>query len=231
MISYRLLDLCCGQGGAARGYANAGFDVVGVDIARQPRFPYEFIRDDALAVLADRAFVAGFDAIHASFPCQGFKGGTLWSDKPDLVTPGRTALLASGLPWVIENVMEAPLDRVRSIVLCANTFGLRTYRHRRFEPAPGLVLTAPPHLPHVKRAPNKCRRERWLAGDHASITGDIGTYIGPEAMGIDWMDGNGLSEAIPPAYTEHVGRQLISVLDEARAANIKRVLVPTPEVP
>jgi DNA (cytosine-5)-methyltransferase 1 len=126
-------------------------------------------------------------------------------------------LEASGKPWVIENVMGAPLDRNRSIVLCANTFGLRTYRHRRFEYSKHLGLVAPPHAPHVKRAPNRRRRERWLAGDHASITGDVGTYVGPEAMGIDWMTGNGLSEAIPPAYTRFVGAQILASLatDEA----------------
>lgn len=217
-MGYRILDLCCGQGGASRGYADLGMDVTGVDIAAQPRYPYRFIRADALAVLADPDFIAGFDAIHASFPCQGFKLGTLWSDKPDLVTPGRVALNATGLPWVMENVMEAPLDPARSITLCANTFGLRTYRHRRFEPSPGWTLVAPPHVAHRKPAPNKRRRERWLAGDHASITGDIGTYVGPEAMGIDWMDGNGLSEAIPPAYTRWVGQQLIDFLTNGQAS-------------
>lgn len=223
----RLLDLCCGAGGAAKGYADAGFEVVGVDIKAQPSYPYRFFPGDALDVLRTVIRDGGiwrvgegmyrFDFIHASFPCQGFKRGTLWSNKPDLVTPGRELLAATGLPWVIENVMEAPLDRERSIVLCANTFGLRTYRHRRFEPSPGLELTAPAHLPHLKRAPNRRRRERWLAGDHASITGDVGTYVGPEAMGIDWMTGNELSEAIPPAYTEWVGRQVLTQLREPLA--------------
>jgi DNA (cytosine-5)-methyltransferase 1 len=215
MTRPRLLDLCCCQGGAARGYQHAGFHVVGVDIDPQPRYVGdEFIQADALDVLRDRAFLGTFDAIHASFPCQGYKLGTLRTTRPttDLVTPGRILLNASGLPWVMENVMEAPLDQTRSITLCANAFGLRTYRHRRFEPSPGLVLTAPPHLPHLKRAPNRRRRERWLAGDHASITGDVGTYIGPQAMGIDWMTGNGLSEAIPPAYTRHVGAYLLAAI-------------------
>jgi DNA (cytosine-5)-methyltransferase 1 len=212
-VKPRLLDLCCCQGGATRGYQDAGFYVVGVDIEPQPRYVGdEFVRADALEVLRDATFVSRFDAIHMSWPCQGFKLGTLRTTKPvaDLVTPGREAANATGLPWVIENVMEAPLDPNRSIVLCANAFGLRTYRHRRFEFSCHLELTAPAHLSHVKRAPNRRRRERWLAGDHASITGDVGTYVGPEAMGIDWMTGNGLSEAIPPAYTEHVGRQLLA---------------------
>ena len=211
----RLLDLCCCQGGASRGYQQAGFYVVGVDIDPQPRYVGdEFIQADALDVLRDTAFVRTFDAIHASFPCQAFLKGTLAPARhvPDLVTPGRPLLDASGLPWVIENVMGAPLNRERSIVLCANTFGLRTYRHRRFEYSRHFELEAPPHAPHVKPAPNRRRRERWLAGDHASITGDVGTYVGPEAMGIDWMSGNGLSEAIPPAYALWVGRQIMAHL-------------------
>lgn len=217
-MTYRILDLCCCQGGAARGYQRAGFYVHGVDKDPQPRYVGdEFTQGDALDVLRDDAFVGMFDAIHASFPCQAFLEGTLApaQEVPDLVTPGRPLLNATGLPWVMENVMGAPLDHERSIVLCANAFGLRTYRHRRFEYSKHLELTAPPHAAHLKRAPNSHRRERWLAGDHASITGDIGTYIGPEAMDIDWMTGNGLSEAIPPAYTEHVGRQLMAHLDVA----------------
>jgi len=215
-MTLRILDICCCQGGAARGYRDAGFYVHGIDKDPQPRYAgNEFTQADALEGLRDDAFVSTFDAIHASFPCQAFLEGTLAPAQavPDLVTPGRPLLNATGLPWVMENVMSAPLDRERSIVLCANTFGLRTYRHRRFEYSEHLDLVAPAHLPHVKRAPNRQRRERWLAGDHASITGDIGTYIGPEAMGIDWMTGNGLSEAIPPAYTEWVGRQLMAHLE------------------
>lgn len=216
-----LLDLYCCQGGASAGYVAAGFDVIGVDIDPQPRYPFAFKRWDALAVLDELIQNDGElvlhgrpSAIHASPPCQSYKHGTLRTtrDVADLVGSTRELLNATGLPWVIENVMEAPLDRDRSITLCANTFGLRTYRHRRFEYSRHLELVAPEHLPHVKRAPNRRRRERWLAGDHASITGDVGTYVGPEAMGINWMTGNGLSEAIPPAYTEYVGRQLIAHL-------------------
>lgn len=214
----KLLDIGCGQGGASAGYQQAGFRVIGCDIVPQPRYPHEFILADGLGLLRDTAFMSQFAAVHASWPCQFFKLGTLRTTREcaDLVTPGRAALNATGLPWVMENVMEAPLDPDRSIVLCANSFGLRTYRERRFEYSKHLELAAPPHLPHVKRAPNKRRRERWLAGDHASITGDIGTYMGPEAMGIDWMDGNGLSQAIPPAYTRHVGAQLLAHLTQVQ---------------
>lgn len=209
----RLLDLCCCQGGAARGYAEAGFEVVGVDIDPQPRYPFEFIQADALDVLRDVDFLRTFHAIHASFPCQHYSPlGALSPHKtyPDLITPGRPLLMASGLPWVIENVMSAPLDKTRSIVLCGEMFGLRTIRHRRFEPSPGLTLTAPKHRKHSAPTATSRRRERWAQGWHVSITGDVGTYVGPEAMGIDWMTGNGLSEAIPPAYTRFIGEQLLA---------------------
>jgi DNA (cytosine-5)-methyltransferase 1 len=211
----RLLDLCCKEGGAARGYADAGFEVLGIDKDPQPRYPYEFIQADALDILQDVNFVCAFNAIHASFPCQAFLEGTLAPARhvPDLVTPGRKLLNATGLPWIMENVMGAPLDRPRSVMLCGEMFGLRTIRHRRFEPSRGLTLVAPEHiLPHRKRTAHSRRREAWNAGAHASFTGDIGTYAGPEGMGIDWMTGNGLSEAIPPAYAKHVGLQLFDSL-------------------
>jgi len=214
----RLLDLCCCQGGAARGYAQAGFRIVGVDADPQPRYPYEFIQADAIEVLRDRAFVNTFDAVHASWPCQAYSPlNALPTTKashehPDLVGPGRELMSTYDMPWVIENVMAAPLDRRRSITLCGGMFGLRTYRHRRFEPSPGLTLVATPHPKHLIRTATKQRRQRWAEGWHVSITGDVGTYLGPEAMGIDWMTGQGLSEAIPPAYTEYIGGQLMKAL-------------------
>jgi len=213
----RLLDIACGAGGASVGYHRAGFsEVVGVDVSPQPRYPFAFLQDDGLEVLRDRQYVLSFDAVHMSWPCQGFKSGTLWSDKPDLVTPGRELALTYDMPWVIENVMEAPLRD--PIVLCGSMFlgptgkPLRVYRHRKFEGSPGLPLIAPDHPRHTVRVANSRRRERWDAGWNASITGDVGTYMGPEGMGIDWMNGNELSEAVPPAYTEHVGRTLLEVL-------------------
>lgn len=207
-----LLDLFCCQGGAGEGYRRAGFDVVGVDIDPQPRNPHPFIQGDALKLLADRGFMAQFDAVHASPPCQHASAlGALSPHKtyPALIEPTREALLSYDVPWVIENVMPARLDKTRSIVLCGGMFGLRTYRHRRFEPSPGLTLTAPDHPTHVIRTATKRRRERWDQGWHVSVTGDVGTYVGPGAMGIDWMDGNGLSQAIPPAYTEWIAPQLL----------------------
>lgn len=207
----RLLDLFCGAGGAAMGYYRAGFSVTGVDIAAQPNYPFDNFQGDALEFLDKHG--AEFDAIHASPPCQAYTPlGALHPHKtyPDLVAVTRTMLDALGTPYIIENVMAAPLDKSRSITLCGGMFGLRTYRHRRFES--WIELTAPAHPKHVTLTATKQRRARWAEGWHVSITGDVGIYVGPEAMGIDWMTGNELCQAIPPAYTEHIGRQLVNGL-------------------
>ncbi|MGW5517104.1 DNA methylase [Nocardia africana] len=207
----RLLDLFCKAGGASMGYHRAGFDVVGVDIEPQPRYPFEFHRADALEFVA--AHGHEFDAVHASPPCQAYTPlGALHRHKvyPDLVAATRAALDETGLPYVIENVMSAPLIKQRSIMLCGGMFGLRTYRHRRFESR--LPLTAPSHPRHVIRTATKQRRKLWAQGWHVSVTGDVGVYVGPAAMGIDWMNGNELCQAIPPAYTQHLGRHLIAQL-------------------
>lgn len=193
------------------GYHRAGFDVVGVDIAPQPRYPFAFIQTDVLAL--DPRFLRSFDAIHASPPCQHYSPLNALSPEkeyPDLVAPTRAMLEATGLPWIIENVMTAPLDKARSVTLCGGMFGLRTYRHRRFESNRPLV--APAHPPHVIRTATKQRKARWAEGWHVSVTGDVGTYVGPEALGVDWMSGDELCQAIPPAYTEHLGRQLVAHL-------------------
>lgn len=205
----KLLDLFCGAGGAGMGYHLAGFDVVGVDLNPMPNYPFEFHQGDALDFL--EIYGDEFDAIHASPPCQSYTPlGALHPHKtyPDLVAKTRALLEEVGVPWVIENVMAAPLNKAQSITLCGGMFGLRTYRHRRFESP--LDLIAPAHPKHVIHTATKRRRERWDQGWHVSITGDVGTYLGPEAMGIDWMTGNELCQAIPPAYTEHIGGQLLS---------------------
>lgn len=217
MTRPRLLDLFCCAGGAAHGYYQAGFDVVGVDINPQPRYPFEFVHADCLTL--DPAFVASFDAIHASPPCQAYSPLNALSPEksyPDLIAATRAMLNDSGVPYVIENVMTAPLIKERSIVLCGSMFGLRTYRHRRFESS--LELAAPEHPKHTVLTATKQRKARWAEGWNVSITGDVGTYVGPDAMGIDWMSGNELCEAIPPAYTEFIGRQLIQALISERIA-------------
>lgn len=214
----KLLDLFCKAGGASMGYHQAGFDVVGVDLRPQPNYPFTFMQADVREL--PRFYLAAFDFIHASPPCQAYSPlGALSPDKeyPDLVAFTRSLLTASGVPYVIENVMTAPLIKKRSIVLCGEMFGLRTYRHRRFELSHPWV-TAPPHPKHVKLTATKQRKARWAEGWHVSITGDVGTYVGPEGMGIDWMTGHELCEAIPPVYTRFIGEQLLSHLNMREAA-------------
>lgn len=214
MTRPRLLDLFCGAGGAGVGYHRAGFDVVGVDINPQPRYPFEFHQADAMTFPLD-----GFDAVHASPPCQRYTAlGTRedLSHHPDLVAATRFGLAVFAGPWVIENVVGAPLRA--DLTLCAAAFGLRSYRHRIFESNARLVQ--PPHPPHRVRVNRRGenRREHWARGGFVTITGDIGSYVGPEAMGIDWMTGAELSQAIPPAYTEYIGKQLVAFLEARRAA-------------
>lgn len=194
------------------GYHLAGFDVVGVDIEPQPDYPYEFHQADALTVSLD-----GFDAIHASPPCQSFtayrrKGHGVGDGYPDLIEPIRTRLERSGLPWVIENVAGAPLRN--AVMLCGSSFGLDVRRHRYFES--NVPLTAPPcdhswQTPRFPPATNRTNLRRTV---------EVGVWRIPlevqqRAMGIDWMPLRSLSEAIPPAYTEHIGRQLLAVIGVA----------------
>lgn len=204
-----LYDLFCSAGGASMGYHLAGFDVVGVDIAPQPNYPFKFIQDDAFEFF--ERHVDEPDAWAASPECRdhtpltsvaGYKG-TAWQ-----LARIQEMFATLDKPWVIENVAASPLKA--DIALCGGMFGLRTYRHRKFKS--NVPLVAPKHPKHVIKTATKQRRQRWNEGWHVSITGDVGVYVGPEAMGIDWMSGNELSQAIPPAYTEHIGRQLIAHL-------------------
>lgn len=218
-----VLDICCGAGGASMGYAQAGFTVTGVDYRPQPRYPFEFIQADALEVLRDTAFVRKFDFVHTSFPCQFFKKGTMRSKREtfDLLTPGRPLLIECGVPWVMENVMDAPMDLENSIVLCANDFGLRTYRHRRFEYPPEFYkLTAPKHKTHLVYSSAHRSRLHWDLGYHRTFTGGgtyekqgpMETFYGPPGMGIDWMTRFEVTQSIPPAYTKYIGLQVIDQL-------------------
>lgn len=225
MSRVRLLDLFCGAGGASVGYERAGFEVVGVDVVPQPNYPCEFIEADALVAL-DKGWWRGFDAIHASPPCQTHVAGLAAVNAllgremrhPALIEPTRERLIATGLPYIIENVEGAPLvDPVR---LCGTSFGLPLRRHRLFEsPVPMLV----PPCAHARDAkprfwtswrPNGERRRATTV----QVYGNGGeTHEWGPAMGIDWMDWRELAEAIPPDFTELLGRQLIEAIG-AKAA-------------
>jgi DNA (cytosine-5)-methyltransferase 1 len=207
----RLLDLFCGAGGSAVGYDRAGFDVTGVDIRPQPRFPFAFVQADALAYLA--AHGHEFDAIHASPPCQAFSPlralhPAKVAEWPDVVAPTRAGLIASGRPWVMENVVQAPFQH--GVTLCGTMFSLRTYRHRRFETS--FLIFDPPHPPHTVKVAWRKVRDGYDNGAFVSVTGNRGQYVSSRALGIDWMTGDELSQAIPPAYTEWVGRFLLAAV-------------------
>lgn len=210
----RLLDLFSGAGGAARGYQLAGFHVTGVDHIRQPRYAGDvFVLADALDYCA--AHGHEYDAIHASPPCQGYSRmrHLPWlrdRDYPLLIDPTRAALEATGRPWVIENVADAPLRS--GMTLCGTMFGLRVYRHRRFESS--VLLLAPPHPRHevvIGRGRMLNDRAKANARGFVSLVGKNGIAAARAAMGIDWMTGDELSQAIPPAYTAWIGRQLMGM--------------------
>ena len=214
----RIADLFCGAGGAGMGLHRAGFEVVGFDIEDQPRYPFEFVKADALDV-----DLTGFDAVWASPPCQAFVDPNSGHDRghPDLIAQTRDRLDDYGAPYIIENVDRAPL--FNWIMLCGTMFGLLVIRHRRFELSPLLPILVPP-----------CKHEGTVSnGDYAAVYGrggkgprgrdEQGNHTreaapvrpGPEwseAMGIDWMKRDELTQAIPPAYSQHLGEQLMALL-------------------
>ncbi|UJW35086.1 DNA methylase [Saccharothrix sp. AJ9571] len=208
-----LLDLCCKAGGTSKGYHDAGFDVVGVDIEPQPNYPFEFHQADALDFLASHG--REFDAIAASWPCQRFSLAQRirGNDHPDLITPGRDLLNLTGRPWVIENVEGAPLHN--PILLCGTMFSqLNVYRHRLFETS--FPLRTPAHPRHLEPLTKMGRPPR--PGERMHVVGNFsGVAQARTAMGIDWMSRNELSEAIPPAYTHWIGTALYAQLTAAMA--------------
>lgn len=180
------------------GYHRAGFEVVGVDINPQPRYPFEFHQADALEFPLD-----GFDVIHASPPCQSYSRALrhLAAPQPMLIEEVRDRI--SVAPYVIENVPGAPLPG--AIMLCGTSFGLRVYRHRLFETS--VALLAPP-CDHSRPAFNPHHAE-----GRERIYAEYGRGD-PErrwrnAMQVPWMNRHETREAIPPAYTEYIGRQLL----------------------
>ena len=205
----RLLDLFCGAGGAAKGYKRAGFtDIVGVDNKPQQNYPYEFIQADALEYLAE--YWEMYDFIHTSPPCQKYTViNAIWKrDYPDLIAPTRELLQQTNKPYVIENVRGAPLEN--PIMLCGTMFGLRVVRHRYFECSPPVLLapaTCNHWLPVVKLGRRPDREKQF-----AAVTGHFSDVeYAKRAMGIDWMTQVELSQAVPPAFTEWIGRQIVEV--------------------
>ena len=225
----RLLDLFCCAGGVAVGYSRAGFEVVGVDIDPQPNFPFEFIQADALKL--DMKFLKSFDVIHASPPCQSYsdlaKRNRNAHEWPRLIEPVREMLIKSGKPYVIENVDGAPL--LNPVVLCGTMFkGLRVLRHRLFEA--NFPIVRPPHGKHPKVHTFDKRKSHFGKTndmrDFVQVTGGGNCTIAAarDAMGIDWMTKNELNEAIPPAYTEYIGKQLMKHLFPSKKICENRVL-------
>lgn len=239
-----LIDLFCGAGGCSVGYHAAGFDVVGVDIEPQPNYPYPFVQADAVEVLDD--LVAGrsrrwptkeapsfpaaalglgdFAAIHASPPCQAYANiskqqGT--ADRhPRLIEPVRELLEQSGLPYVIENVPGAPLRN--PIQLCGSSFRLRVRRHRLFEC--NFPLMALPCAHGWQRSNTNRLRSGYVAPEDSVVPvyggGQAGFTVATcrEAMGIPWMSTDELNNAIPPAYTEHIGLYLMAEIQSLEEA-------------
>jgi hypothetical protein len=227
----RILDLFCGAGGAAAGYHRAGFDVVGVDINPQPNYPFRFHQADALIVLRDLILgdvlgnpvaldgidyrLTDFAAAHSSPPCQRYttlqavaRNSDNW---PDLVDTTRELLNETGLPYVIENVQGSPVRR--DVVLCGEMFRLGVIRHRYFELGKW-TATSPAHVKHRGRV-RGWRHGVYFDGPYVAPYGEGGgkgsVLEWQQALGITWTDDRReLAEAIPPAYTEWVGAQLIN---------------------
>lgn len=222
MSKLRALDLFCCAGGASMGLHRAGFEVVGVDIAPQPRYPFEFHQADALAFPLD-----GFDLIWASPPCQAYTAAAPLQkkDHPRLIEPVRRRLLAAGVPYVIENVPGAPL--VNPVTLCGRTFGLNVKRHRLFEatfqlhpepcpkghPGDWLIVFGWSALRRSKGAGTGPKKDRGKTKGHSVPHAEACA-----AMGIDWMNRRELSESIPPAYSEFIGRAAMSHIESMRQA-------------
>jgi len=227
----KILDLFCGAGGAGMGYNVAGFEVVGVDLNPQPDYPFEFIQADAITTLEDEAFMSEFDAIHASPPCQPYSTGvssrsskwnhTKGKDEPALIDTVHGLLVESGLPWVIENVMGAR-DHMPEpwFVLCGSMFDRPIPRHRVFATNFGASVLEHPNCRGL--AKRSSEELGWEYRD-MSVTGkgrrkgtsERWSYL----LGIYWpVSQHGLAEAIPPAYSQHIGTQVLAHINQEKAA-------------
>jgi DNA (cytosine-5)-methyltransferase 1 len=224
-----LLDLFCGAGGSAVGYHRAGFDVVGVDIESQPHYPFEFIQGDALEALERLQSgpwcgwaPSDFDAVHASPPCQDHSVSTVQhaSHATGWMLDATLDLLkASGLPWVCENVVgkSVKMDGWWAM-FCGTAFGLNSQRHRRIGSS---VMLMPPSCRHRDFPyPLSVVGDNEQGRTFRKWRADLGRTPNIEdkklALGIDWMNRKELSQAIPPAFTEFVGRQLLAHLQATR---------------
>jgi DNA (cytosine-5)-methyltransferase 1 len=205
----KLLDLFCCAGGASMGYYRAGFDVTGVDIKPQPHYPFKFIQADALEV-----DLSGYDAYHASPPCQGYSmASQQWrlsgKEYPKLIEGTRQRLIETGKPYVIENVPGAPL--INPVLLNGAMFGMRIRRRRLFELSFEIPLFLIP-----KEEPSGFIMGRPVTKN--SIITPVGHFSGvaiaKKRMEIDWMGQAELAQAIPPAYTEFIGKQLMKTVLE-----------------
>jgi DNA (cytosine-5)-methyltransferase 1 len=218
-----LLDLFCGAGGAAMGYHRAGFDVVGVDWVPQPDYPFTFVRADASTFPLD-----GFDAVHASPPCKLFTAlrvfeswrpqQRLFDIHDDQLTPMLARLGAVAVPWVVENVPRAPMP-ANAVTVCGSAFGLRVRRHRLFASNMPLVGTSCDHARQGQAVGVYGHGGAWTYRDKAGGRHGVKVAGGEAAaaMGINWTtDQRALSQAIPPAYTEWIGTQLLAVVDHDR---------------
>lgn len=207
----KLLDLFCGAGGASMGYHRAGFEVEGVDIKPQPHYPFKFYQADALEFPLE-----GYDAYHASPPCQRFSQAVKKKDRvnhPDYIVAIRQRLGATNKPFVIENVPRAPLFNY--FTLCGSSFGLPIRRHRIFESNIFVPTFRCSHTEFPRKY--RCAWNRETPLRVLSISGGYQHGISLEehkvAMGIDWeIKYNELSQAIPPAYTEYIGKYLLESL-------------------
>lgn len=211
-----LLDIFCGAGGCSDGYHRAGFDVVGVDIKPQPRYPYRFVQGDANRLPID---LLAFDAIHASPPCQGYSKNMKHlarGDAPLLIDGILAMLIASGKPWVVENVEGSPLLTEtdlfgnHGVLLCGSQFGLRIWRHRLFQ-------TSFP----IEKPPSSCRHDLAPLNPHREASrqrmrqefGKVDLeHVWREFAGVPWMDKKSGRQAVPPIYTEFIGKQLRKII-------------------
>lgn len=230
----RLLDLFSCAGGAGMGYHLAGFEVLGVDIDPQPNYPFEHWVGDALEYLAAKGHQ--YDVIHASPPCQGYLNlgavnralGRTY-DHPDLIAATRELLIASGKPYVIENVADAKPQLIDPVRICGTGLGRPIRRHRLFESNVPLEGIACDHGRYIEP-------RYWTGwrpnGEHrlSTVVQVYGNAGGrehwPAALGVDWMTAKEMTECVPPSYTEHLGQQLMAHLDESTVAAANRAFRP-----